>query len=50
VLFFIELQTRRVQLAGVTANPGGRWVTQQARTLSASGALDDVKFLIRDRD
>ncbi len=50
VLFFIELKTRRVQLAGVTANPGGRWVTQQARNLSASGALDDVKFLIRDRD
>ena len=50
VLFFIELQTRRVHLAGITANPGGRWVTQQARNLSPSGALDDVKFLIRDRD
>ena len=50
VLFFIELQTRRVHLAGITANPDGRWVTQQARNLSLSGALDDVKFLIRDRD
>jgi putative transposase len=50
VLFFIELQTRRVHLAGVTANPDGRWVTQQARNLSLSGALDAVKFLIRDRD
>ena len=50
VLFFIELQTRRVQLAGITANPNGRWVTQQARNLSASGALDDARFLIRDRD
>jgi putative transposase len=50
VLFFIELQTRRVQLAGVTASPDGRWVTQQARNLSLSGALDNVKFLIRDRD
>ena len=50
VLFFIELQTRRVHLAGITANPDGRWVTQQARNLSRSGALDDVKFLIRDRD
>ena len=50
VLFFIELQTRRVHLAGITANPGGRWVTQQARNLSPSGALDDVKFLIRDPD
>jgi putative transposase len=50
VLFLIELQTRRVHLAGITANPDGRWVTQQARNLSRSGALDDVKFLIRDRD
>jgi putative transposase len=35
VLFFIELQTRRVHLAGATANPDGRWVAQQARNLSA---------------
>jgi putative transposase len=50
VLFFIELQTRRVRLAGITANPDGRWVTQQARNLSLSGALADARFLIRDRD
>jgi putative transposase len=50
VLFFIELQTRRGQLADITANPNGRWFTRQARNLSASGALDDARFLIRDRD
>jgi transposase len=50
VLFFIELQSRRVHLAGSSAHPNGRWVAQQARNLSFSGALDDVRFLIPDRD
>jgi hypothetical protein len=52
VLFFIELATRRVHLAGITANPDGRWVSQQARNLLMQ--LDDEgirpRFLIRDRD
>jgi putative transposase len=52
VLFFIQLDTRRVHLAGVTANPTGTWVTQQARNLAAT--LDEdataVRFLLRDRD
>ena len=52
VLFFIELATRRVRLAGITTNPDGRWVTQQARNLLMQ--LDDEgvrpRFLIRDRD
>lgn len=30
VLFFVELDRRRVQLAGVTACPISTWVTQQA--------------------
>jgi putative transposase len=52
VLFFIELGTRRVHLAGVTANPNAAWVTQQARNLLL--VLDEqgrrVRFLLRDRD
>jgi hypothetical protein len=34
VPFFIELESRRVHLAGGTTNPTGAWVTQQARNLS----------------
>src|SRR6266511_2040176 len=52
ILFFIELASRRVRIAGTTANPDGAWVTQQARNLVMR--LDDervpVRFLIRDRD
>jgi putative transposase len=52
VLFFIELGTRRVHLAGVTANPDGTWVAQQARNLRLvlSERGRRVRFLVRDRD
>jgi len=42
VPFFVELQTRRVHLAGATTNPDGRWVAQQARNLSLTAALGDI--------
>ncbi len=50
VLFFIELGTRRVRIVGVTANPDGRWVAQQARNLAMSETFQEVRFLVRDRD
>ena len=52
VLFFIEVASRRVHLAGITANPDGAWVAQQARNLLMR--FDDkgvrARFLIRDHD
>jgi putative transposase len=50
VLFFLELESRRVHLAGCTTNPSGAWVTQQARNLSFTGLFERVRFLIHDRD
>jgi len=51
VLFFIQLHIRRVHLAGITANPTGAWVAQQARNLAVTLDKEQpVRFLIRDRD
>jgi putative transposase len=50
VLLFIELGSRRVHLAGVTAHPDGAWVTQQARNLLMPAAEPRPRFLLRDRD
>ena len=47
----IEHGTRRMHLAGVTANPTGQWTVQQARNLALSldERFEGIKFLIRDR-
>jgi putative transposase len=52
LLFFIEVGSRRVHLAGCTAHPDGEWVTQQARQLAWKFAEREqsVRFLIRDHD
>jgi transposase InsO family protein len=52
VLFFFEVGTRRVHLAGCTAHPTAAWVTQQARQLTwqiQDGNLP-ARYLIHDRD
>ncbi len=53
VLVFMHIHTRRILGVGVSANPNGAWVTQQARNLMMD--LDDdpepcMPFLLRDRD
>jgi hypothetical protein len=52
VLFFIELGSRRVHLAGCAPNPDSASVTQQARQLAWTlpERATPVHFLIRDRD
>ncbi len=52
VLFFIEVASRRVHLAGCTAHPDSDWVTQQARQVAWTFAerAEPVRFLIRDHD
>ena len=52
VLFFIEISSRRVHLAGMTENPDGAWVAQQARNLTwdLHERERQVRFLLRDND
>jgi hypothetical protein len=52
VMFFIELGSRRVYLAGCTPNPTAAWVTQQARrtTWNLSEGQEAFRFVIRHRD
>ena len=51
LLFFIDIPTRTVTLAGITTNPTGPWTTQAARNLflTASETFNGCKMLVRDR-
>ena len=50
-LIVIEHGTRRVHLAGITADPDGAWTTQAARNflMNLGQRATPIKFLIRDR-
>jgi len=52
LLFVVELATRRVHFAGLTANPDEKWMLQIARNLTDAeqGFLRGRKYLLMDRD
>ena len=52
VLFFLDIATRRVHVAGMTANPDAAWMAQIARNVSMTGDgfLQPGQCLLHDRD
>src|ERR1700692_3696216 len=52
VLFFIHLESRRVDIAGITVHPDEPWMQQIARnvTMEGCGILRDCRYLLHDRD
>jgi transposase InsO family protein len=52
LLFFIELSTRRVEIAGISAAANGFWMSQIGRNLTdvVDGLLAGKRYLIHDRD
>ncbi|MAG29600.1 MAG: hypothetical protein CL908_01750 [Deltaproteobacteria bacterium] len=52
VLFVIDLNTRRVETAGIRSSPNGLWTSQLARNLISreDGLLLRSRYLIHDRD
>ena len=52
VLIVLELSTRRVQVAGLTPEPGSAFMMQVGRNLTSTpdGLLSGKRFLIMDRD
>ena len=52
VLFFIDLSTRKVEVAGIAPAANGLWMSQIARNLTDSegGLLVGKRYLIHDRD
>jgi putative transposase len=52
VLFFIHLESRRVDIARIAVHPDEPWMKQIARnvTMEGWGALRDCRYLLHDRD
>ena len=52
VFFVIDIQTRKVNIAGISDQPHGRWMEQLARNLTDAdeGFLRGMRYLLVDRD
>jgi len=52
VFFVMQLKTRMVEIAGITAEPDGAWMAQLARNLTdpSDGFLRSMQYIILDRD
>jgi putative transposase len=52
ILFFMELSTRRVEIAGIASHADGLWMSQIGRNLTdcVEGPLKGKRYLIHDRD
>jgi hypothetical protein len=52
VLFFVQLETRRITIAGITRHPTAEWMLQMSRnaTDEESGPLHGQRYLLHDRD
>ena len=52
VLFFLDLSSRKVEIAGVAASVNGLWISQIGRNVTdaVDGILNGKRYLIHDRD
>jgi hypothetical protein len=52
ILFFIDIASRSVHIAGITPHPDNRWMMQIARNVTDTedGVLRGKRYLILERD
>ena len=50
ILFFINIRSRKVHIAGITKNPSHKWILKSAQNAAHLFSNNEKKLLIRDRD